>query len=208
MKLSAVSADNRDIGDMIGKKYTSVLGWGSPFDIACKLEREMERIQEAKTLRDSVEHTMNFVLTANHMIDWVWAVLQRVPVDGGEKFEKDNWVAAIGYEPKTLAEVRSWAKSLCPELEYCRQLANATKHLSCSPTNDAPAPTAEFEVTSTVEWKRRRQKAPFTSVLDDHRAENWRLVLVENGMKIDLVEILRDRVFAFWSELTYRIYIG
>ena len=49
---------------------------------------------------------------------------------------------------------------------------------------------------------------PGNPSLDDHRAENWRLVLVENGKQIDLVEILRDRVFAFWSELTYRIYIG
>ena len=206
MKLSAVSEDNRGRGDMIEKNYTSVLGWDSPFDIACKLEREKERMQEAETLRDFVEHTMNFALTAYHMIDWVWAALQRVPVDGEAKFERDSWAAAIGYEPKTRDEVWSWAKSLCPELEYCRQLANATKHLSCRSKKDAP--TAEFEVTPTAEWKRRQQKAPFTSILDDHRAENWRLVLVENGKQIDLVEILRDRVFAFWSELTYRIYIG
>ncbi len=185
MKLSGVLADNRGRGDMIAKKYTSVLGWGSPFDIVCKLEREMERMQDAKTLRDFVEHTMNFALTANHMIEWVWAVLQLDPVDDRAKFERDSWVAAIGFKPKKIKQVKLWAKSQCPELDYCRQLANATKHLSCWPINGV-TPTAEFEVTSTAEWKRRQQKTPFTSLLDDHRAENWRLVLVENGKQIDL----------------------
>lgn len=206
MKLSAVSVDNRGLDDMAEKKYTSVLGWDSPFDIACKLEREMERMQDAESLRDFVEHTMNFALTAYHMIDWVWGALQQEPADGETSFERDSWTVAIGYKPETLSEVRSWAISQCPELEYCRQLANATKHLSCCSKKDAP--TAEFEVTPTAEWKRQQQKAPFTSILDDHRAENWRLVLVDDGKQIDLAEILRDRVFAFWTELTYGIYIG
>ena len=206
MKLSAVSAHNRGRGDMKQKEYTSVLGWDSPFDIVCKLGREKMRMQEAETLQDFVDHTMNFALTAYHMIDWVWAALQRVPVDGKAEFERDSWAAVIGYEPKACEEVRSWAISLCPELEYCRKLANATKHLSCRLKKDAP--TAEFEVTPTVEWKRRQKKDPYMCILDARRAENWRLVLVENGKQIDLAEILWDRVFAFWSELTHEIYIG
>jgi len=121
--LSAVSADNRGLGDMAEKKYTSVLGWDSPFDIACKLEREMERMQETESLRDFVEHTMNFALTAYHMTDWVWDALQREPADGEVNFERDSWTAVIGYKPETLSEVRSWAISQCPELEYCRQLS-------------------------------------------------------------------------------------
>ncbi len=206
MKLFAVSIDNRGCGDMIEKKYTSVLGWDSPFDIACKLEHEIERMQRAETLRDFIEHTMNFALTAYHMIDWVWAALQRNPVDGKAKFERDKWIAVIGYKPKKCAEVWSWAMSRCPELEYCRQLANATKHLSCRSKKDAP--NTEFGITPTAEWGRQQKKAPFMSIVDDHRAENWRLVFVENGKYIDLAEVLQDRVFVFWKELTHRIYIG
>lgn len=190
---------------MAEKKYASVLGWDSPFDMACKLCREMERMRDAETLRDFVEHTMNFALTAYHMIDWVWEAVRRDP-DGDGGFERDSWIAAIGYEPKGLADVRRWAMGQCPELEYCRQFANATKHLSCRFTGDAHS--GRFEVLPTAEWKRQQQKEPFKSLLDDHRAENWRLVLVEDGKDIELVEILRDRVLRFWEELSYEIYIG
>jgi hypothetical protein len=163
-------------------------------------------MQGANTLDEFVEHTMNFALTAYHMTDWVWAVIQRGTIEAAQKWERDQWIAVMGFESKALYDVIHWARVECPELEYCRQLANASKHLSCKLNKDAPA--AEFEVAATEEWRRRQKEAPFMSILNSHLAENWRLVLIDDGKEVDLVEVLERRVFGFWSELTYRIYIG
>ncbi len=85
---------------MATKQYQSVLGWGSPFEMSCKLENEITRMREAKELRDFVEHTMNFALTAYHMIDWVWEAVHR---NAKGTFERDQWEAAIGFALPTFA---------------------------------------------------------------------------------------------------------
>lgn len=188
------------------QKFQSVLGWSSPFDMVCKLESELERIDHAKTLRELVEHTMNFALTAYHITEWVWELLQRSPADESERLERDSWIGEIGHKPQTKQELRRWAHERCPELKYCRQLANATKHLSCDLKHGVSA--AEFEVAATDVWERRTAGSPFTSILDQHRAENWRLMLVDGDQRLDLINVFRERVFEFWSELSYSIYIG
>ena len=183
-----------------------VLGWSSPFEMVCKLENELERIEDAKTLRELVEHSMNFAFTAYHITEWVWALLERRPTDDSGRFERQSWIAVIGYEPQTWNELRNWACERCPELEYCRQLANATKHLSCQMKKGAFA--AKTEVVATDKWRKRTAEAPFESILDQHRAENWQLILVDGEKRLDVIEIFRDRVFEFWSNLADRIYIG
>ena len=188
------------------QKFSEVLGWSSPHDMFCKLESELERIDDAETLRELVEHTMNFAFTAYHITEWVWALLKRSPTDEGERFERESWIAVIGHEPESIEDLRSWAHGCCPELEYCRQLANATKHLSCYMAKGAFA--AETEVAATVKWKKRTAEAPYESILDQHQAENWQLIFVDGEKRLDVIEIFRDRVFEFWSDLTYRIYIG
>ena len=187
------------------RKFGSILGWSSPFELICKLERELERIDNTKTLDELVDHTMNFALTAYHMVDWVWELLQRDPVDDWDRIERESWIAAIGHEPKK-GEVHEWAFKQCPELEYCRQLANATKHLSCSMKEGAPA--AEFEIVPTDVWKQRQKKEPFKSLLSQRDAMNWRLTLVDGNQRVDLINVFRERVFEFWSEHTHEIYIG
>ncbi len=188
------------------QEFQNVLGWSSPFDMVCKLESELERIDDAETLRDVVEHTMNFALTAYHITEWVWNLLKRKPTPESEKFERASWISVIGHEPQTKKEMRDWVLKHCPEIEYCRQLANATKHLSCCMKEGVSA--AEIEVAATDEWEKRTAEEPFVSILDQHRAENWQLILVDAGKRLDVIEIFRDRVFEFWSDLTYRIYIG
>ena len=188
------------------QKFQSVLGWSSPFDMVCKLESELERIDHAKTLRDLVEHAINFALTAYHITDWVWELLQRSPADGSERLIRDSWIVAIGHEPQTREELWHWAYERCPELEFCRQLANATKHLSCCLKHGASA--AEFEVAATDVWERRKAESPFTSIMDQHRAENWRLMLVDGDQRLDLINVFRERILEFWSGLIYSIYIG
>jgi hypothetical protein len=37
------------------KKYVSVLGWNSPFDLVCKLEHEKKRMRSAQTLDEFEE---------------------------------------------------------------------------------------------------------------------------------------------------------
>ena len=187
-------------------KFDSILGWSSPFELICKLDRELERIDGSKTLDELVDHTMNFALTAYHMVDWVWELLQRKPIDDWEKMERGDWITAIGREPQNKGEVRDWALQQCRELEYCRQLANATKHLSCIMKGGAPA--AGFEIIPTDEWKQRQKQEPFTSLLSRRDAVNWRLILIDGEERVDLIKIFREKVYAFWSELTYEIYIG
>jgi len=189
---------------MAETKYQHVLGWSSPFDLVCKLENECHRMEEAETLRDLVDHTMNFALTAYHMSEWVWEVVQRRLADDGDELERADWIAAIGFEPKSPQDVRDWALSACPELEYCRQLANATKHLSCRGRKGAPA--AEFSVARRS--KSDDEKRSFASLLDDHLSKNWRLVIVDVAGETDLVEVLQTKVWPFWSNLTWSIYIG
>jgi hypothetical protein len=65
----AKSVDGFSItGPMAQKKYSSVLGWDSPFDGVCKLEREKERMENANTLGEFVEYPMNLALTAYHRL--------------------------------------------------------------------------------------------------------------------------------------------
>ena len=86
--------------------FDSILGWSSPFELICKLDRELERIDNSKILDELVDHTMNFALTAYHMTDWVWKLLERKPIDD---WERQSWIVAIGHEPQKEYEIRRWA---------------------------------------------------------------------------------------------------
>ena len=187
-------------------EFSEVLGWSSPFDMVCKLESELERIDNAKMLRERVEHTMNFALTAYHITEWIWALLKESPTDDNKRRERASWLAVIGCEPETKEKLMQWVENRCPEIKYCRQLANATKHLSCRLKEGTS--TAEFEVAATGEWEQKTAEEPFKSILDSHRAENWQLILIDGEKRLNLIAIFRDRVFEFWSDLTHRIYIG
>ena len=153
---------------------------------------------------------MNAALTANHLIDWIWAATQldpagaSTPIEAASwQFERDEWTSAMGFRPKRRDDVWKWAKKRCPELEYCRQLANASKHLECTSKTDVPA--EQFDVIATKAFRERQKKTPFTSILELHRAKNWRPVLRDGAREIDLIEMLHEKVFGFWSDLGHRI---
>lgn len=189
---------------MAQKKYKSVLGYDSPFEFSCKLEREYHRMEQAKGRDELVDHAMNFALSANHMLDWIYEILQRDYKDPDPKFEIDSWIAVIGFKPQNFSELREWAEQQCPEMEYCRQLANATKHLSCKPKKNK-APTAEFNISPTEKWEDRQKREPFLSVLDCNDAKNWRLVIVDGDKTVDLKEVFW-RVHLFWDNIVRQIY--
>jgi hypothetical protein len=104
-------------------------GFTSCGDILAKLEREVARLDTAKTLEEAADHASNAAVTAWHLSEWAWAALKKgghigQGVDWADKGEFQKWLTSEG----------------CVELQHCQALANSFKHLG----HDSSASDSDF----------------------------------------------------------------
>ncbi|WP_156092626.1 hypothetical protein [Rhodovibrio salinarum] len=187
--------------------YESVFTLDSPFDLIRKLENEVCRIKDADKLNELIEHVLNFALTANHIPEWIWAKIEMEPHSPGDKFERDVWLTDLGGKPENFASLRRNITSSCPGMELCRQISNCSKHMSTSVHNHHDG-FKRFNVIRTSKYEETLAKRPFVAVLEHDKAENFRLVAESGSRQLDVVKILCEEVFPYWSEKGYRLYIG
>jgi hypothetical protein len=142
-------------------------------DMLDKLLREIKRIETCRDRQDAADHCCNAALTAWHLHDWVWRDI------------KTNWDvhAAIcrsaGLAPCRLDEARFGQIVLdpaagCAALDYCQQIATASKHAGVEVLPD-------FEMSASPE-------------------EDPRWKIRERG-KVRLAIDVFEEAFAYWNQL-------
>ncbi len=107
-------------------------------DLLEKLQREISRIEEAAARPDVCDHGTNAAFTAWHLTDWVWADLE------------NNWVTrsaiakqAGDYPPNfNLGQFQDYVAKKCEDLEICRIIATASKHVGWETPGGHPDVTA------------------------------------------------------------------
>lgn len=188
--------------------YSSVFGFSLAYHMFCKLENERERVHQAQKIQAHIEHSINFAFTAYHLVEWVCRVTELEPEqeDGDANFEKQGWLREIGFTPNHRYEIHEWATGKCPSLEYCRQISNASKHLSCYINHNHE--NVAFDVSPTPEWEHRRDENPFIQLLEKDQARNWRLTVQSDQGEKDLIYIFDNEVFPFWEKRMRAIYLN
>lgn len=188
-------------------KYENVFTLDSPYDLIVKLENEFHRIKEAEKLSNLIESVLNFALTANHLPEWIWAKIDMEPESLGDKFEQEVWTKELGGKPKNLSSLRAYLASSCHGMELCRQISNCNKHMSTTIPKKHEG-FKRFNVIRTSEYEEKLSKRPFAAVLEHDKAENFCLVAESSTGQVDVVKVLCEDVFAYWSEKAYQLYIG
>lgn len=107
-----------------------------PRDLVMKLEREFERF-EASTNHKSTEHryqsdhAFNFVITAWHIVDWLWK---------HHKAKHPN--AGAHYGVASFRDFHSMVREECSALDICYDLATGSKHFKLNPGKEAKSSVA------------------------------------------------------------------
>jgi hypothetical protein len=193
------------------RKSTSsrkTFGFTSCGDILAKLERELARLDTAKTLEEAADHATNAAITAWHLSEWAWAALRKGGVIGkgfgwANKGEFQNWVTTEG----------------CTELQHCEMLANSFKHLGHDPCANDYDYDYDYDSDLTpqpgpaiVEWTNSRgEKVSRANLMGEpvyftsgHGLKWW----VTEGDKKYLASELFVKVVEFWRGFLDRYAIG
>lgn len=123
-------------------------GLQKPRDWCEKLVREFDRLKASPTDKhDTIDHGINFAITAWHMVDWVWVLHFRDRPDDQKRLGLSLGENANATDPPW--PFREATLSQCPALTYCRDICNGTKHvvLTRGGTPEALLTTASTTVT-------------------------------------------------------------
>jgi hypothetical protein len=107
----------------VGKKNIKTFGLTTYRDVLAKLDRELERLDAAETLKDAADHGTNAAITAWHLVDWTWSALKsdsqlcdRIAKDLGARWNEPN-------------EFKRWlVEHGCRELRHCQMITTSLKH--------------------------------------------------------------------------------
>ena len=177
-----------------------------------KLENEIRRARDAPTREDLADHCTNAAWTARHLFERVWADM------------KGNWTvkAAVAKEAgvpcgefdRDAFEDFVQSGSQCPELAYCRLIADASKHVGADVFPGDP----DFEIQASA-GPSLTPSSSFTfggldwlPVYDDGRTTRWAFKIVEGKdldgedrtNAVDLFHKVRD----YWADFIDRHGIG
>lgn len=159
----------------------------SPPEMVDKLKRELDRFTKARTRDECVDHLMNFVWTAWHLIERTWLSMQALTPE-----ERARLDTALGANWQSEDEFRTWSKQQCPELGACRQLANSAKHVGnkyrLTDEQDTDLTASATVALSGVTWR------------DIERRENWAFK-IEYGGGTHSAENVCHRVIEFWTRV-------
>lgn len=159
-------------------------------DLRDKLERELERLRRATSHEDVIDHGMNFVLTAWHLVDWTWAGMKHTP----------ELRSRLACDEKK--DFQRFMFERCPDLRYCQIVATASKHLQCNHHPDNP----DFDplvAPGEIKWVNKQgeefwwtnnksEKITFTS-------NAWDLWIVERNSRRRAAEVF-EAVLRCWTQ--------
>ncbi len=194
------------------KSATATFDLVSCRSMLSKLEREIRRARDEPTREDLADHCTNGAWTARHLFERVWADM------------KGNWTvkAAVAKEAgvpcgefdRDAFEDFVQSGSQCPELAYCRLIADASKHVGADVFPGDP----DFEIQASA-GPSLTPSSSFTfggldwlPVYDDGRTTRWAFKIVEGKdldgedrtNAVDLFHKVRD----YWADFIDRHGIG
>src|SRR5579875_1181810 len=162
----------------MSSKAERPFGLNSCRDMRDKLEREIERMAQA-TDRDA----MNAAVTAWHLVEWIWDDTQHTP-GLRERLAHEAGCAPIRQFGKE--DFKAYARECCPDLAYCRIVANNTKHLFSNVYDDDPA----FSTTvapANLKWVNGKDESfTFTNDRGDRftwTSNAWDIWIVDDNVK-------------------------
>ncbi len=161
------------------KSATATFDLRSCRNMLSKLEREIRRARDATSREDLADHCTNGAWTAHHLFERVWADM------------KGNWTvkAAVAKEAgkppgdfdRDAFEDFVQSASQCPELAYCRLIAEESKHVGAARRSGDPAFVIDASLTGSL-----TPSSSFTSggldwlpVYDDGRTMRWAFKIVK-----------------------------
>jgi hypothetical protein len=98
-------------------------------DVLAKLDRELARLDTARTLEDACDHSTNAAISAWHLVEWTWSALKK------DKQLSDRITNAndLGVRWREIDEFKKWLlEHGCSELRHCQMITNSFKHLDRS----------------------------------------------------------------------------
>ncbi len=197
----------------IEKSATATFDLVSCRSMLSKLEREIRRARDAPTQReDLADHCTNAAWTAWHLFERVWADM------------KGNWnvKAAVAKEAGKLLgdfdrdafEDFVQSASQCPELAYCRLIAEESKHVGAARRSGDPAFVIDASLTGSLMTSDlfTPEGLDWLPVYDEGGNVSWAFKIVEGEVldgedrtnAVHLFQKVRD----YWADFIDRHGIG
>ena len=171
-------------------------------DLLKKLEREIGRIKQATDRPEVCDHGTNAAFTAWHLTDWVWADV------------KDNWQirAAIAKQAGraannfNLEELQDYVAGGSKDLEICRIIATASKHVGWEILGDVQ------ELTATGSARGLNATGSARSALNiigdpPVPSKRWILKIKIDGQSSEALPVFRN-AFKYWQSFIEEHHIG
>src|SRR5258708_12819513 len=137
-------------------------------DVLAKLDRELARLDTARTLEDACDHSTNAAITAWHLVDWTWSALKK------DKQLSDRIANAndLGGRWSGINEFQGWVLGHgCSELRHCQMITTSFKHSGLSSKADDPDFAAQPGPVE-VQWVNASGQ-PFTWVNSAGEPFSW-----------------------------------
>lgn len=171
-------------------------------DLLHKLERELKLIRLCTGREELADFGFNFAVTAWHLTDWVWA-------DMKDAYSlKATLAKEAGVRPPEFAlkDFQDMMRRKSEDLNYCRLIATASKHVS---VEHLPGDPDAFTATgSAVRSSVLLGGAPLvTSPLAVGGGGKYVLKIIVDGKRIRAVEVF-ERVLEYWTQFIYGHQIG
>ena len=166
------------------KSATATFDLGSCRRMLSKLESEIRRARDARAREDVADHCTNAAWTAWHLFERVWADM------------KGNWTVKATLAKEAGVPLRDLnrgafedfvrSESQCPELAYCKLVANASKHVSADVLSGDP----DFDIEASA-GPRLTPSSSFGSgevdwlpIYDDGSTIRWAFKIVKGNSAI------------------------
>ena len=157
-------------------------------DWMAKMERERQRYEQALSRVDKSDHATNFVVTAWHMADWIWA---------STGAPKDQVAHSLGksVDQLKLSDFHSWIKKECPPLEYCQIIGNFSKHAESR--WDRPNVDTTVSVGTSYSFSPITASSTATAEWVDNKLT---FKVIDDGRRLSASDLFQD-IEGFWSKM-------
>jgi hypothetical protein len=170
-------------------------GINSCRDMLGKLEREISRLEVARTLEDAGDHGTNAAVAAWHLVDWTWSALK----ENRQILYRITAEAARGQLDD--CKFKQWIceDPRCPSLEICQKITNSFKH-----SIDDEANSNLKQEWVEVYWTGAEgQNLTFTGARGEELSFVNAWLIVDGENKYPALELFKE-VHKFWSEFLDR----
>lgn len=142
-----------------------------------KLVREQKRVARKTNKQEQlVDHSVNFAMTAWHLVDWVWKLHFQGDSNAQAALRKKPVATVIDIDPPL------WFKQTileeCPELRYCREVCNGTRQIALDRGQPVIQQAAAASLSATDTSSDRHQASAVYGTVVDY----WKSFFDEHGI--------------------------